>query len=149
MKNIRAYLTIAVVSLMLVAASAFSLSGIAHAGAVCVPLLFGLSGDRGIERRQGRAGRHGQRRPPRHRHRRLLLPGSSGTGVSILPRKYPHVVWHADIFYMCYTSGFFSNSSATSIKSWRMGRCWGHASSHRPHFTQSDALCPERACTSW
>ncbi len=42
MKNIRAYLTIAVVSLMLVAASAFSLSGIAHAGAVCVPLLFGL-----------------------------------------------------------------------------------------------------------
>ena len=42
MKNIHAYLTTAVVSLMLVAASAFSLSGIAHAGAVCVPLLFGL-----------------------------------------------------------------------------------------------------------
>ena len=140
MKNIRAYLTIAVVSLMLVAASAFSLSGIAHAAAVRPGVL--------LERRQGRAGRHGQRRPPRHRHRRLLLPGSSGTGVSISPRKYPHVVWHADIFYMCYASGFFSNSSATSIKSWRMGRCWGHASSHRPHFTQSDALCPERACTS-
>ena len=42
MKNIRAYLTTAVVSLMLAAVSAFSLSGIAHAGAVCVPLLFGL-----------------------------------------------------------------------------------------------------------
>ena len=42
MKNIRAYLTTAVVSLMLVAASAFSLSGADHAAAVCVPLLFGL-----------------------------------------------------------------------------------------------------------
>lgn len=42
MKNIRAYLTIAVVSLMLVAASAFSLSGTGHAAAVCIPLLFGL-----------------------------------------------------------------------------------------------------------
>ena len=42
MKNIRAYLTTAVVSLMLVAASAFSLSGTGHAAAVCIPLLFGL-----------------------------------------------------------------------------------------------------------
>ena len=42
MKNIRAYLTTAVVSLMLVAASAFSLSGAAHSAAVCIPLLFGL-----------------------------------------------------------------------------------------------------------
>ncbi len=42
MKNIRAYLTTAVVSLMLVAASAFSLSGADHTAAVCVPLLFGL-----------------------------------------------------------------------------------------------------------
>ena len=42
MKNIRAYLTTAVVSLMLVAASAFSLSGTGHTAAVCVPLLFGL-----------------------------------------------------------------------------------------------------------
>ena len=42
MKNIRAYLTTAVVSLMLAAVSAFSLSGSAHEAAVCVPLLFGL-----------------------------------------------------------------------------------------------------------
>ena len=42
MKNIRAYLTTAVVSLMLAAASAFSLSGAAHSAAVCIPLLFGL-----------------------------------------------------------------------------------------------------------
>ena len=42
MKNIRAYLTTAVVSLMLTAASAFSLSGAAHSAAVCIPLLFGL-----------------------------------------------------------------------------------------------------------
>ena len=42
MKNIRAYLTTAVVSLMLAAVSAFSLSGAAHSAAVCIPLLFGL-----------------------------------------------------------------------------------------------------------
>ena len=42
MKNIRAYLTIAVVSLMLVVVSAFSMSTVAHQAAVCVPLLFGL-----------------------------------------------------------------------------------------------------------
>lgn len=42
MKNIRAYLTIAVVSLMLVVVSAFSMSTIGHQAAVCVPLLFGL-----------------------------------------------------------------------------------------------------------
>ena len=42
MKNIRAYLTTAVVSLMLAAVSAFSLSGSVHEAAVCVPLLFGL-----------------------------------------------------------------------------------------------------------
>ena len=42
MKNIRAYLTTAVVSLMLAAVSAFSLSSSAHEAAVCVPLLFGL-----------------------------------------------------------------------------------------------------------
>ena len=42
MKNIRAYLTTAVVSLMLTAVSAFSLSGAAHSAAVCIPLLFGL-----------------------------------------------------------------------------------------------------------
>ena len=42
MKNIRAYLTTAVVSLMLAAVSAFSLSGAAHSVAVCIPLLFGL-----------------------------------------------------------------------------------------------------------
>ena len=42
MKSIRAYLTIAVVSLMLVVVSAFSMSAAAHQAAVCVPLLFGL-----------------------------------------------------------------------------------------------------------
>ena len=42
MKNIRTYLTTAVVSLMLTAVSAFSLSGAAHSAAVCIPLLFGL-----------------------------------------------------------------------------------------------------------
>ena len=42
MKNIRAYLTTAVVSLMLAAVSTFSLSGAAHSAAVCIPLLFGL-----------------------------------------------------------------------------------------------------------
>lgn len=42
MKNIRAYLTIAVVSLMLVVVSAFSMSTVGHQAAVCVPLLFGL-----------------------------------------------------------------------------------------------------------
>ena len=42
MKNIRAYLTTAVVSLMLVVVSAFSLSGIAHTAAISVPLLFGF-----------------------------------------------------------------------------------------------------------
>ena len=42
MKNIRAYLTIAVVSLMLVVVSAFSMSTAGHQAAVCVPLLFGL-----------------------------------------------------------------------------------------------------------
>lgn len=42
MKNIRAYLTTAVVSLMLAAVSAFSLSGAVHSAAVCIPLLFGL-----------------------------------------------------------------------------------------------------------
>ena len=42
MKNIRAYLTTAVVSLMLVVVSAFSMSTVGHQAAVCVPLLFGL-----------------------------------------------------------------------------------------------------------
>ena len=42
MKNIRAYLTTAVVSLMLVVVSAFSVSGIAHTAAISVPLLFGF-----------------------------------------------------------------------------------------------------------
>ena len=41
MKNIRAYLTTAVVSLMLVAASALLLADSGH-GALCVPLLFGF-----------------------------------------------------------------------------------------------------------
>ena len=41
MKNIRAYLTIAVVSLMLVAASALLLADSGH-GALCIPLLFGF-----------------------------------------------------------------------------------------------------------
>lgn len=36
MKNIRAYLTIAVVSLMLVVVSAFSMSTVGHQAAVCV-----------------------------------------------------------------------------------------------------------------
>ncbi len=42
MKNIRAYLTTALVSFMLVAASALLLAGSAHEGALCVPLLFGF-----------------------------------------------------------------------------------------------------------
>ena len=42
MKNIRAYLTIAVVSLMLVVVSAFLMAGVTHEIAICVPLLFGL-----------------------------------------------------------------------------------------------------------
>ena len=42
MKNIRAYLTTAVFSLMLVAASALLLAGSGHAAALCVPLLFGF-----------------------------------------------------------------------------------------------------------
>lgn len=41
MKNIRTYLTTAVVSLMLVVVSAFLLSGTGKS-AICVPLLFGL-----------------------------------------------------------------------------------------------------------
>lgn len=41
MKNIRAYLTTAVVSLMLVAASALLLADSGH-GALCMPLLFGF-----------------------------------------------------------------------------------------------------------
>lgn len=41
MKNIRAYLTTAVVSLMLVAASALLLVDSGH-GALCIPLLFGF-----------------------------------------------------------------------------------------------------------
>ncbi len=41
MKNIRAYLTTAVVSLMLVAASALLLADSGH-GALCIPLLFGF-----------------------------------------------------------------------------------------------------------
>lgn len=42
MKNIRAYLTTAAISLMLVAASAFLAGNTASEAAVCVPLLFGL-----------------------------------------------------------------------------------------------------------
>lgn len=42
MKNIRAYLTTAVVSLMLVVVSAFLVAGVTHEIAICVPLLFGL-----------------------------------------------------------------------------------------------------------
>lgn len=42
MKNIRTYLTTAVVSLMLVVVSAFALRA-AGESAICVPLLFGLS----------------------------------------------------------------------------------------------------------
>ncbi len=41
MKNIRAYLTTAVVSLMLVAASALLLADSGH-GELCIPLLFGF-----------------------------------------------------------------------------------------------------------
>ena len=41
MKNIRAYLTTAVVSLMLVATSALLLADSGH-GALCIPLLFGF-----------------------------------------------------------------------------------------------------------
>lgn len=41
-----------------------------------------------------------------------------------------------------YSSESFSNASATSAKSLRIGRCCGQAFSHLPHFMQSDALRP-------
>ncbi len=34
---------------------------------------------------------------------------------------------------------FYSNSLATCFRSFRIFRCWGQASSHRPHLMQSDA----------
>ena len=42
----------------------------------------------------------------------------------------------------------FSNSLATSSRSFRMGRCWGQTFSHLPHFTQSEALLPGRVWIS-
>lgn len=35
---------------------------------------------------------------------------------------------------------FFSNSFATSFRSWRMGSYWGQTASHLPHSRQSEAF---------
>jgi len=43
---------------------------------------------------------------------------------------------------------FFSNSFATSFRSWRMGRCCGQTVSHLPHSRQSDAFRPGAVWTA-